>query len=635
MTLAPQRRSFRHPQNTEPRSGSLIIERIQVEEGFLDGLDLAFKPGLNVIIGPRGTGKTSIIELIRFCLGVPGSTEESDRTARQQALSILSSGQVTVTLNIDGEKILVTRTASDETPRSAGPYSLPLIFSQSEIEAVGLHAAGRLKIIDGFVSRPAGRASKIAPLLSQIRSLTFESKTISEEVDSIAEQLANLAGVTDQLREAEQVEAKQLKSATASAPKQRELQKLSEQTASIGVKSTVLERALATATDLSSRVEAILDSQFALDKWPQAAGPQDELQSVRATIEGARKEIEQARALISQAIDSIRRLHSANQRQRLSFEQQARELRRGLEAIKAGSGAAAKKVAELRENAGQLSALTTLLGERGGRLQKVREQRDKLLDQLDSIRKERFDQRAEIATRLNKEVGPRIAVTVERAGISQEYVDAIGAALRGSGLHYNRLAPAMAESMSPRELVEAVESRNIQALCDLIDLTPDRASRIISEIASRGAERILTSTIEDSVVMSLLDGTEYKDTESLSTGQRCTVILPILLGHHGQPLIVDQPEDHLDNAFIVETLIEAMKKRGAGSQLVFSTHNANIPVLGGAQNVALLGSDGRRGFVRHAAPLDDAKTVDAITKVMEGGREAFLRRARFYEGRLD
>jgi predicted AAA+ superfamily ATPase len=40
----------------------MIIKRIQVEEGFLDGLDIAFAPGLNVLIGPRGTGKTSVIE---------------------------------------------------------------------------------------------------------------------------------------------------------------------------------------------------------------------------------------------------------------------------------------------------------------------------------------------------------------------------------------------------------------------------------------------------------------------------------------------------------------------------------------------------------------------------------------------
>ena len=48
------------------------IERVQIEEGFLDGLDVSFSRGLNVVIGERGTGKTSLIELVRFCFGVDG-----------------------------------------------------------------------------------------------------------------------------------------------------------------------------------------------------------------------------------------------------------------------------------------------------------------------------------------------------------------------------------------------------------------------------------------------------------------------------------------------------------------------------------------------------------------------------------
>ena len=49
----------------------MYLSRVQIEEGFLDGLDLPFQPGLNVIIGARGTGKTSLIELVRYCLGAP------------------------------------------------------------------------------------------------------------------------------------------------------------------------------------------------------------------------------------------------------------------------------------------------------------------------------------------------------------------------------------------------------------------------------------------------------------------------------------------------------------------------------------------------------------------------------------
>jgi hypothetical protein len=95
-------------------------------------------------------------------------------------------------------------------------------------------------------------------------------------------------------------------------------------------------------------------------------------------------------------------------------------------------------------------------------------------------------------------------------------------------------------------------------------------------------------------------------------------------------VILDQPEDHLDGAFIVNTLIEAIMGRDPTSQLITSTHNPNIPVLGDATQVTLLGSDGHRGFQLHSGPLADPHIVEAITSVMEGGKEAFERRARFY-----
>src|SRR2546423_454202 len=89
----------------------MIVERIHVEEGFLDGLDLSCAKGLNVLIGPRGVGKTSVIELIRFCLGARTLTEKAAKTSSEHALSILGQGSVTVTASRDGQSVNVTRTA--------------------------------------------------------------------------------------------------------------------------------------------------------------------------------------------------------------------------------------------------------------------------------------------------------------------------------------------------------------------------------------------------------------------------------------------------------------------------------------------------------------------------------------------
>lgn len=91
----------------------MYLERLQVEsEGFLAGLDLDFVPGLNVIIGARGTGKTSLIELIRYCTGAGAFTEDALSRGHQQAVAILDGGAVTITFSDQNQRYTVTRSAA-------------------------------------------------------------------------------------------------------------------------------------------------------------------------------------------------------------------------------------------------------------------------------------------------------------------------------------------------------------------------------------------------------------------------------------------------------------------------------------------------------------------------------------------
>jgi len=124
--------------------------------------------------------------------------------------------------------------------------------------------------------------------------------------------------------------------------------------------------------------------------------------------------------------------------------------------------------------------------------------------------------------------------------------------------------------------------------------------------------------LKDSITLSLLDGKDYKDLSELSTGQRCTVVLPIVLRHVSRILVVDQPEDHIDNAFIADTLIRAVSERSPDGQIIFSTYNANIPVLGDAVFVIQMGSDGHRGYPLVRDDLHSHAVVNAISTVMEG-----------------
>ncbi len=126
----------------------------------------------------------------------------------------------------------------------------------------------------------------------------------------------------------------------------------------------------------------------------------------------------------------------------------------------------------------------------------------------------------------------------------------------------------------------------------------------------------------------LRDGINYKDSSSLSTGQECTAILPILLLDSHNPLLVDQPEDNLDNRSIFEAVVDSIRKVKIHRQLAFVIHNPNIPVLGDAERVFVLDSDGTLARKANEGNVDDCK-ADIVT-VLKGGEDAFKAKARKY-----
>ena len=609
----------------------MIIDRLRVEEGFLAGLDLSLAPGLNVLVGPRGSGKTSLIELIRFCLGATTITEAAGTRARQHALSVLGSGQVTVTLRDSDKTWTVTRTASDERPRASQPIPQFTILAQNEIEAIGLEARGRLRLVDAFrINGKSGSGGESAR--SALRSATVEIRDLAAEIAQIDSQLSALAEVPKELAAVQAEESRVLKSSAATEADQSQLRQLQEQTAALSVRASVVGRARDRLAAWQQELERVARSAPKIEEWPDSAGADDLLRDFRSRLIELTAIAQRLPRQASKEIDGLSTVLDRINTERINADESARVIRSRLEKLQEGAGAITRRVAGLREQAGQRAALLALRKERAARHDEIRRERERILLDLERLANERFVDRQRVVDWLNRTLGPRIHVEVERAQIDTDYVAAVTTALRGSGLHYNTLAPALAETMSPRELVEAAEIADAQRIAAAAQIPLDRAARVIDQLLATGTEDVISARLEDGVRLELLDGSAYKPTEELSTGQRCTVVLPILLSHHGRTLVVDQPEDHLDNAFIAETVIRALLARETGDQLIVSTHNANIPVLGDADEVIVLGSDGKRGFKRHAGPLEDPASINAITTLMEGGIEAFRRRAQYYSG---
>jgi hypothetical protein len=611
----------------------MYVERLQVEsEGFLAGLDVVFSTGLNVIIGARGTGKTSLIELIRFCLNADAFTEEAGTRGNQQAIAILDGGAVTVTVRDREDRYEITRSAAGHHSYSQFSEVTCTVLAQNEVEAVGAQASGRLHLIDRF--RPGREADqrKLESAQSRLKSLTVEIAALIKEGTSLADEIEALGTVDDQLALARAEQARVLEASEATDAQQLDLRRLQDTGRLIATRDAILSANEQRVTVFIRSVEQLrTNSGSLLQAWPQDAG-EDLLAESRRRLPEIAGALQSAMDAAQVLASDISTASEATQRLRASVDAQSRQLRQLLETVQAGIGQATRRVADLEEKRGKVQALQSVLSERRVRYDDLVDQRDSLYRDLDHQRTYIYDLRRKIADELNQTLGPMIRVRVSRSENIEEYRSAIIAALRGSGIHYNTLAPQIAKEVSPYELARWIEKSDTEALASALSIRTDRAQSIVSSLAgSSTLASIISANIEDGVALDLLDGLEYKPSDQLSIGQRCTVVLPVLLGNHGDPLIVDQPEDHLDNAFIASTLVKSLRTRHDGDQLIFSSHNANIPVLGEANRVVVMQSDGEHGFVAHQGSLDDPEIVKHITQVMEGGIEAFAARSAFYE----
>jgi len=605
----------------------MIIERIQIEEGLLNGFDVCPRPGLNVVIGARGTGKTTLIELIRFCLGVEGYTPETTKRSREHALSVLGSGQVNLTLLDKGRRIAVSRSANDPAPRASGPFVAPIVLSQTEIETVGLQSGGRLRLLDGFIGDQRLALSMEMEAIASVRSLTAEAKTIRADIEQLDQQLAEMPSILEQI---DQVAPQEQQLAALSADTSAKTAQLGQLSSTIALKGVAAEAIQRFRNEVARWRSSINGSgEMPREPWPDNAGD-DPLGELRAQLGKAHEHIRYSLQELS-AVESVAaELANCISVEKLDFENQARNLRREIEDLQAGAGEIVRRGQLLRERKAHLESLMAVRQSRIANLQAVISRRNQALDALEAMRSTRYEARREAATRLNNVLGPRIRIVVMRGGQADEFASALTEALRGSGLRYNDLVSALAPRISPRELLEALDNDDFDLIASRGSLTKDRAAKIVVALKDADLGIIATAPVDDDVTFSLMDGPDYKDISELSTGQRCTVILPLVLRHMERILIVDQPEDHIDNAFIADTLIKSILARPANGQLLFSTHNANIPVLGSADFVVQLGSDGRRGFPIAYGALADAPVVHAITSVMEGGEAAFRQRADFY-----
>jgi predicted ATPase len=608
------------------------ISKVIVEGGVLDGYDQSFDPGLNVIIGARGTGKSSIIELIRYCLGVRSYSEAAEKSSIEHALGILGDGRVTVSLKHDEREFSVTRTANDSNPESTSNFPQPFVFSQAEIETVGLRSQSRLRLIDGFKSQNTALKPKVTSLVAKIQSATIEISNLVAESEGLEEKASEKGALIEQLRIYQEQVAGQSQVHESLNVDRANLNAMLPDLTSAGVRKEAYDRLGLEVSEWYRKLDEAFEATPNLENWPTEAGDDDAIRDLSLVIKRTASSTYSLLSSVDKIRSGIVERRLATLEMHTQLENKARSIRQLIEQKQKGASELDRKVSELSQKISLLKSFEELRGKRVSRAGEVTEARETLLNDLEKLRIDRTKVRQDVARRLSDRLGPLIRLQIRNFSQTNQYRDLLLSIFRGSGIRYNDLVDKIVETLSPQELVLACEKMDFDFLCENLDVSLDRAVRLAGIIRREESAELITVDVDDDVQIELLDGTEYKGIDFLSMGQKCTAILPIILEHLEKVIVLDQPEDHLDNAFVVGSLVKSIVGRSGSAQTIVATHNPNIPVLGNAQEVKVMDSNGRRCFVISNGSIDDPSIVNAITTLLEGGLEAFEKRASFYAG---
>ena len=156
-------------------------------------------------------------------------------------------------------------------------------------------------------------------------------------------------------------------------------------------------------------------------------------------------------------------------------------------------------------------------------------------------------------------------------------------------------------------------------------------TRMVQELTPSQMDEIDLLYPEDEIEMQYVgrDG-KLRSIAVASAGQKTTAILSFILSFGKSPLILDQPEDDLDNRLVSQLIVEKIRKIKEMRQVIVVTHNANIPVNGDAEFVVSMASDKPKLQIQAQGTVENDEVKKEICEVMEGGVEAFNTRAERY-----
>lgn len=633
LTFAELRASLQMPFRVSlvpPKEPASFIVGVNVRGQFYPDLWLSMSPHCNAMIGVKGSGKTSVLECLRFALGSPvPSSRQEDVTAHLQSI-LGPAGIVRVLIKRrDGSRLLVERSSNahddfaltfldDRRVIVQNPDALMFpsyILGWHEIEQAATDPNIRQVYLDTIAGRERIRqlqekaetgANQVRLLHAQASSRYSTYKSLSEQVKRLEDLRSGLTELTEaqliELRDTYDVAVGQReainqlrrvlrKSAKSIATRAETISLHSQASAFGGVSplSNFAERAALIVTELQAHVDSFT---------------QDQKQRLLASADVLDREAEAVEAAFADFAKTYSAAVNSLDPEKQKLLQSYREV---MEDTKALPRLRAEMEAEKVQLDAELSDLVRICNDVADSLDQQTHLREEKIAELNS-QLESFGVRLEVAP---------LAMTSAFDGLRGQFTT--GAAI------FDQLNTfASGERRHHRRLAQGYES-----------LRSDLLGGFFLFFTSSDFGGYLGAFEGDDLKISFAvgkDGEPYSPIDQLSAGQRCTAVFPLLLKLREGPLIVDQPEDNLDNRHIADTIAPALLTDKCMRQIAFTSHNANLVVLTDAEQIAMFEATGSKGRVQSRGFLCTSASTIArdVIAILDGGSKALELRYQKY-----
>lgn len=609
------------------------LRGISIDGGFLDGEMYHFSDNLNCFIGGRGTGKSTAIRALAYTFGL--NDEFGLYNNCPDSVTVFCEDDNGICYKYqrwrghDGE----ASTESDNSEALIDSFRVEY-FGQGDLAKVAEDPLEHPALLQEFLDRHTSLRDLLDNEEGIVRQLEENGGRLSPlEVASaqLGDKRQSLAEVEQKLRIAEEGKLRDvvsLQSRLASEKTVRESVEEICQAYTLGWKFDSMQRDF---LQILSTAGACTDDPSAKSTIAAMA------QTIAASNAAIAQKERELNAMLKQTSDKLSTLAGElrTSHRRMSAEAVAKlgELRaQGVATDIAGLDAL------LRQKTSVAREITST-EQRSGELQKCREDRRVLKTSLSSVRAEMLKRRKAQLRAVNSNLGStirdfRIFIKYEESGITDQFEAFLKEEMRGSYLQDSAIQ-ALCARISPLELSKWVLQRNVEELAERGGITAEWADTIIKKLSywrKIFALDVLPKPPKPVIGVRTM-GTPPRDipVKQLSDGQRHTILLTIaMLADTNVPLIIDQPEDDLDNAFISSTVVATLREVKERRQIILVTHNANIAVLGDSELILPMCREGDCGKAVGVGSIDTSATKAQVLGILEGGSEAFRRRRVMY-----